>query len=130
MYDTYLGIGGVTVVGERGGGRRQLTDATGSFEPGRAARVEQHVVVARRHRDRVDVRHERGRQDPDGRRRTVGRLDLLHGRLAQIRSHEHRHEAVLRHHHVSTSTATHSGHFKLFDIPQSLNITYAAGAVA
>ena len=102
----YLGVVGVAVVGECGGGGRQLVDAARALELGRSVRVEEQVVVRGRQGDRVGVRQERGRQDPDGRRRTVGRLDLLHDRLRQVRSHEDRHEAVFRDRYVSTSTTT------------------------
>jgi len=102
----YLGIGGITVVRERRCSGWQLIDATGSFEADRSVRVEEHVVVTGRHCYRVHVRHERRSQDPDGRPRTVGCLDLLNNWLRQIVSHENGHKAVFRDRYVSTSTTT------------------------
>ena len=85
---------------------RQLVDATCTFKLDGSIRVEEQIVVARRQCDHVGVWHERGGEDPQRSRRTVGRFDLLNEWLGEVRTHETGEISVLTHRHVATSTTT------------------------
>jgi len=63
------------------------------------------VVTGRQH-DAVGVRNESGRQDPDCRPGTVGRLDLLAEWFGEVGTHEADQVAVLAYRYVPTFTFT------------------------
>ena len=75
---------GVAMVGHAGDGAGEPPDAAGSFELLRAVRVEQQVAVGRRDDNDVGSRHECRTRDPQRRRRTVRRRDVLYLWMLQL----------------------------------------------